>query len=115
LREGLFSPIVEGNFGLFPYQGYDPAVDSREAIGFFRAFFHLVAGMFFALFVPITSLLSGFENHVRPWSLFYFLLLPGAGLGLLATAFGRARWKLYVRITTYALLVFVILIAIRVR
>jgi hypothetical protein len=91
-------------------------VDSREAIGFFRAFFHLVAGMFLAIFVPITSLLSGFENHARSygsfWSLLYFLLLPGTGIGLLATAFGRARWKAYVRVTSYTVLAFFILVAI---
>ena len=64
-------------------------MDGHEVVGFFRAFFHLVLGMFLAIFVPITSLLRGFENHARPndefWSVLYFLLLPGAGIGLSAT------------------------------
>jgi len=72
--------------------------------------------MFLAIFVPVTSLLNGFENHAGSndsfWSLIYFLLLPGTGIGLLATAFGRARWKVYVRCTSYTLLAFFILVAI---
>jgi len=75
-----------------------------------------MAGMFLAIFVPITSLLGGFENHSRSyrsfWSLLYFLWLPGAGIGLLATAFGRARWMVYVLFTSYVVLAFFILIAI---
>jgi hypothetical protein len=33
-------------------------------------------------------------------------------MGLLATAFGRAPWKVYVRRTSYTLLAFFVLVAI---
>jgi len=75
-----------------------------------------MAGMFLAIFVPITSLLNGLERHAASndsfWSLLYFLLIPGTGMGLLATAFGKARWKVYVRRTSYTLLAFFVLVAI---
>jgi hypothetical protein len=94
------------------------AVSRFEAIEFFRAFFHLLAGMFLAIaiFVPIISLLNGLESHAASngsfWSVLYFLLMPGTGIGLLATAFGTSRWKVYVRRTSYTLLAFFVLVAI---
>lgn len=87
-----------------------------EAIEFFRAFIHLTIGMFLAFFVPLTSLLSSFEPHHISngsfWSLLYHLLMPATGIGLLATALGTARWKVYVRRISYLLLGFFVLVAV---
>ncbi len=88
-----------------------------KPVGFFRAFFHLMAGMFLAIFVPLTSILNGLGNPAtsgaRFWSfdLLHFLIMIGTGIGLVATAFGAARWKVYVRRSAYILFAALLILA----
>jgi len=88
-----------------------------KPVGFFRAFFHLMAGMFLAIFVPLTSILNELQSRatseVSSWSfqLLWYLTMVGTGVALLATAFGAAPWKMYVRRTAYVLFAVLVIVA----
>ena len=89
-----------------------------KPVGFFRAFFHLMAGMFLAIFVPLIGILNGLGRSpsipdARFWSLEFpeFLIMVGTGVGLLATAFGAARWKVYVRRMAYVFFAAMVILA----
>ena len=83
---------------------------SNKRIVFIRAFFHLLVGMFLGIVVPLTSVLNAISHRSSASQMnVYVPLMMTAGVGLLATAFGAARWKVYVRRTAYVLIALLVI------